>query len=526
MKKFRFILAMVLVAAMVLSTPLMTFAATWDVTDSAGVENAFATDTDAEVIINMQNDINMEQSVTAGEGQSYIINGNGNTISDVMIFGQGSVEIDADVTAEENGWAVDANEEVSITVTGDVEGVWAGEDAQVTVEGDSTGGIVAMNNASVAVEGDVTDEDYVAVEARDDATVTVGGDVTGEYDAVNAMENATVIVGGDVSGGSGELTEEELQNPSAYSDGSVGVYAYDNATVVVGGNVSGGDAMGTYGWAGDGAVVYDTATLEVGGDVTGGSVVTDPEVEAEYGEEIEAYLRSRGGDGLVVDYEATVTVGGDVSGGSTNGDHGDGGSGIVLNPSYDEDQVAGSVTVEGTVTGGIGGENGEAGAAVEFDTYMEDMEDTDLEGALDAEELTDDQAAMINMAMDYAVENELITQEEVLEIIGDCESEEEIYAVAQDVLKDILDTTNILTISGEKHAPVTAGTISGKSGVAYNSCAGPEQSAEYAKNVVTESAPEAVTPATGDGFQPMMVLAAALVSMMSLCVLVFKKKAA
>ena len=43
---------------------------------------------------------------------------------------------------------------------------------------------------------------------------------------------------------------------------------------------------------------------------------------------------------------------------------------------------------------------------------------------------------------------------------------------------------------------------------------------------VAESAPEAVTPATGDDFQPMLVLTVALVSMMSLCVLVFEKKVA
>ena len=63
MKKFRFILALILVLTMVLSTPLMALAKSWDVTDSAGVENAFATDTDDEVIINMQNDIVMENSV-------------------------------------------------------------------------------------------------------------------------------------------------------------------------------------------------------------------------------------------------------------------------------------------------------------------------------------------------------------------------------------------------------------------------------------------------------------------------------
>ena len=144
MKKFRFILALVLVLTMVLSTPLMALAKSWDVTDSAGVENAFATDTDDEVIINMQNDIVMENSVVANEGQNYTINGNGNTISNVYIGGAGSVEVNADVTNEDNYAAMEVSGDASVTVNGDVDG-----------------GLVAYNSTNVTVNGDVITSCYI-----------------------------------------------------------------------------------------------------------------------------------------------------------------------------------------------------------------------------------------------------------------------------------------------------------------------------------------------------------------------------
>ena len=124
MKKFRFILALVLVLTMVLSTPLMAMAATHEAYGSDDIYNAFETDTDDEVIINMKNDIVMDYGDTlySNEGQNYTINGNGNTLSDVVIDGAGNVAIDADITSENNYAALIVGGEANVTVTGDVTG--------------------------------------------------------------------------------------------------------------------------------------------------------------------------------------------------------------------------------------------------------------------------------------------------------------------------------------------------------------------------------------------------------------------
>lgn len=122
MKKIRFVLTLVLALAMAVGAPLTALAAEWDVSTSKDVEDVFAADTDAEVILNMQNDIVMNNGLYANEGQTYTFNGNGNTISDVILGGSGTVEINGDVAGTDYFAALETYDEVTVTVNGNVTG--------------------------------------------------------------------------------------------------------------------------------------------------------------------------------------------------------------------------------------------------------------------------------------------------------------------------------------------------------------------------------------------------------------------
>ena len=131
--------------------------------------------------------------------------------------GDSTVHVKGDVTASgENSVGIDG-ETGTIKVGGDVSGIEAvvarGE-ADVTVGGSVSGtlsGIVAVGNASVSVKGDAETKVGPGVFAQENATVTVDGNVTGGtfyeapegyeyvYPAIIAGAGTTVIVKGTVS---------------------------------------------------------------------------------------------------------------------------------------------------------------------------------------------------------------------------------------------------------------------------------------------------------------------------------------
>ena len=131
--------------------------------------------------------------------------------------GDSTVHVKGDVTATgENSVGIDG-ETGTIKVGGDVSGIEAvvarGE-ADVTVGGYVSGtlsGIVAVGNASVSVKGDAETKVGPGVFAQENATVTVDGNVTGGtfyeapegyeyvYPAIIAGAGTTVIVKGTVS---------------------------------------------------------------------------------------------------------------------------------------------------------------------------------------------------------------------------------------------------------------------------------------------------------------------------------------
>lgn len=514
MKKFRFILALVLVLTMVLSTPLMALAKSWDVTDSAGVENAFATDTDDEVIINMQNDIVMENSVVANEGQNYTINGNGNTIADVMIGGEGSVEINADVTSEVNSAAMEVYDAASVTVNGDVTGKSGNPDdvdySDPMAYSDGDAGVYAYDQAEITINGDVS-----------------GGNGYGTYgyagDGVYAGDEAKVTVNGNVTGGS---TNSDMGN------GGYGVYAdgdsyYDEygefvsviPSVTVGGDVTGGNA--TNGTAGDGVIADDLAKVEVDGSVTGGDATS-----------------GLAGAGIYTTNDSIITVGGDVTGGTAT-DDGESGNGIYadFNGYYwegnEEGIEQGTVTVKGTVSGGEGAASIYFNAPESLAELVKEMEDLDLDAILekDPEELTDDDYVALELALMALISNGDLTEEELEaygEEAGNINSIEEYMAFTQKVINaektqeiDLMDAFGEI---GLEYSLITVGSVSKENGPAYGSNAGEQFAQKMGEKNVVETNVE--TPNTGDSFNPMLVLAVALVSLMGTAALVFKKKAA
>lgn len=569
-KKIRFGLALILALTLALGMPLMSFAATWDASNSNDVVKAFEEDTDAEVIINMQNDITMEYGLAANEGQTYTINGNGSTISDVYLYGEGTVKINADVTGVEDD---------ALNVSGSV---------NVTVNGDVTGG---------------TNEDgfgWDAIYADDDAVVQVNGDVTGGNaegdgygagDGVDASDNAKVTVDGNVTGGSGSLSDEELQYYDGYCDGGFGVEADDNAVVTVTGNVAGGDAMGTYAYAGDGVAAGEQANVTVGGDVTGGSVTADPEVEGR---------TSMGGDGVEVGTGATVTVEGNVTGGDTNGNGGVGGNGITLHSDgvYDQEtgeyvayEETGTVTVNGTATGGAGGENGVDGVALCYDyngnaldvllnTPVEELDDDDIgnmydfltnyldvssedmdayyalyEEQIEAAETESERLAAYGAFFQYALKSEL-AKADLADLAEFGYADVKVWALSDEnggmfaselgsgkaaeysaentayIIKTIQPKGGTITVDKETALEGETVTVTVKVDEGYElksvSCGGTELTANadgtYSYVVpaggavefsaVVEEVPPAVTPTTGDGFNVVLVTMLAVVSVL------------
>jgi len=422
MKKFRLITALTLALLLVLGTPLSAMAASWDVTDSQGVYDAFATDTDAEVVINMQNDINMDHYLTAGADQSYTINGNGHTISDVMLEGEGSVEINADVTGEDSWVALNANGDVAVTVNGDVtsdnlglfadgsdvtingdlEGGMSVYDAEITVNGDVTSedsagiyasesdvtvngdvnaqynGVTATDGSNVTIEGNVTSEESGGIYAYD-SEVTVAGDITSLYDGVSAQDGATVTVEGNIDSdstgvfGYGEDTTVNVTGDISGEYG--GVYVGESASVTVEGDVSSNDSDGISAWG-------EGTSVNVTGDVTGTTGVSAHEgAEVTVTGDVTAQTREENGyagAGVIASEGAAVTVNGDVTGADAaateeelqDPDFGEwGGDGV--------DAYNATVTVNGNVTGGDGvGTAGNGGTGV----YAEDGADVTVNG--------------------------------------------------------------------------------------------------------------------------------------------------
>jgi len=309
---FSLIMALVFLLAM----PLQALAAQHDVYNANDIMSAVDSDTDAEVVLQVQQDITDHVSVYGSEGQKYTINGNGNSLGDVYVS-SAEVEINADIT---NGLIVDMDSDVS--VNGDI-------------QGKDTDDALVVNSSNVVVTGNI--DGTVSVH---DSNLEVTGNIFGTFGTEPDAE--------------GNLEFGTMNDPDGYSDGRVGLTA-DSSTVYVDGTVGGGIAYGSFAYAGAG-IYANNSDVTVTGHVFGAPVVANPEVET--------YVQSKGGNGLEATNGSKVTVGGDVLGGSTNGYNGIGGGGVGTDGTS-------TVVVKGDIRPGGGGENGTDGEAEFFVSYGE-----------------------------------------------------------------------------------------------------------------------------------------------------------
>lgn len=160
-----------LALVLAIAYPFTALAATWDNVNTAEkLKEAFA-DTDAAgVIINLSGDIDLYRALEALEGQTYVINGTTYVLANVSLKGGGkggSVTINGDVVGKEDNEALRVDDEVHVTVNGNV-------DASAS---DNYNGVDAQGNAQVTVNGNVSTKNDDAVEAKDNSQVTVTGDV-------------------------------------------------------------------------------------------------------------------------------------------------------------------------------------------------------------------------------------------------------------------------------------------------------------------------------------------------------------
>ncbi|MCL2863346.1 MAG: hypothetical protein FWE54_04585 [Methanimicrococcus sp.] len=133
--------------------------------------------------------------------------------------------------------------------------------ATVTVSGDITGtgnGVSANLDSTVSVDGNVTSSGPRGIDAGNNTSVTVGGDVASE---IFASFSTTVNVGGDVTSGvsSSYSATVNVDGDVVNSGGSFGVNATNGGVITVLGSVTGG----TFG------VLADNGFVTVNSDVSG-----------------------------------------------------------------------------------------------------------------------------------------------------------------------------------------------------------------------------------------------------------------
>lgn len=324
--KRRKLVALAIAVLMIMLIPATAFAATHEDVDTWDKLQAAFADTDADVTIILTGDITTLGALQAGEGQTYVINGQEYVLKDVRLVGAGEVEINAGIQNEDEQQALQVKEHVQLTVNGNVDsaagGVQVNDFAKVEVNGDVTGagsgdGVDAYGYGEVTVKGNVTGGGN-GVDAGGAAKVQVEGDVVGgtDGDGVNAKDFSKIDVNGDVTGGTAT---------QPFSDMNTGVKATVEAEVTVKGNVTGGDAASdvTNANGGVGVKTDEKASVKVEGNVTGGNGNADAANSGLSGQQ-----HSNGGEGVWAHGESKVEVSGNVQGGDAQGNNGIAGDGV------------------------------------------------------------------------------------------------------------------------------------------------------------------------------------------------------
>ena len=350
-------------------------------TDGGGAVNINGQNTSVEikgdVTVSGQNDRTSTYPGASTPQTSHDVTGN----TAVQASDGAKVSIDGNVTAEDGAGGVNASQNSSVSVKGDITGSGLGLSETSSYQMKREANAVTANTGStVTVGGNVTTTDGgSAVYANGkDATIKVDGNVSTSgkdsykntsgaegaksYNTVSSLSGAKVEIKGDVTKKDGGTAVEVQTNGSETA-----------SSVSIGGNV---DASGTtVSKAYDGQVTYEGAvgvrasggTADVAGNVTGGRTgvnaagdsqvtvggnVTSTGVDStiySWNEKTQKYdipKNTVSGDGVVTNGDSTITVKGNVSGVT---------DGILINP--DNDNKSGTIVVVGTINAsGKGGD--------------------------------------------------------------------------------------------------------------------------------------------------------------------------
>lgn len=350
--------------------PLQTLAATHDVGNFDDMSNAFQ-DTDSQVTVNLTNNVSWSDTLTAGQDQTYSINGNGYSMNNVSIAGSGTVNIEADINStSKKGTALTVSDGAQVNVTGDITSQYTGvdvDDSTVTITGDidSRSYSLISENSNVTVTGDMSSSHNGGVYALDDSEVTVTGDITAYNSGVSA-HSSSVTVTGDVSGSSGVSGSgnSEITINGDISGRSSGVAVTEESNVTINGKVNSnscGVSSHSYGQGEN----YDCTVTVTDGIYSKYDGISMSESTLEVNADI--YCERTG----VTSYYGDLTVNGNIDAGDT---------GIVAEATkvtVNGDIQAGSYGIEAdtasvTVTGDL--------SASDIAVYAEDVADIHITG--------------------------------------------------------------------------------------------------------------------------------------------------
>lgn len=242
-------LALSVSALLVLQTPTTAMAESWvnDEIEEAGEGTSEYEHTGNVVVTGL-----LDSAVVADkEGDKLKINGNVTSTNESELTDENNDNYFPSPVYAGNG--------AEITITGDV----SAEKAPAIVAGAETGkpggkvfvggdvssnensaAIADVSGSSITINGDATSKSGSAVVAYGGGSVTVGGDVKSnseEAPAVNADNNGTVDIKGNVSGVNGGIYSSNSSkvnvDKGVSASSGVAIYA-DNSNVTVGGDVT------------------------------------------------------------------------------------------------------------------------------------------------------------------------------------------------------------------------------------------------------------------------------------------------
>jgi len=263
---------------------------------------------------------------------------------------------------------INADDDASITNTGTItgttgNGVTAQDDLTLTNTGGTIGGAVtgveANESATITNTGTITGADEDGIAADDELTLTNSGTITGDDNGVQALDEAMITNTGTIAGANGNgvdaANELTLTNSNIITGDDDGVSADDSAIINNTGVISG--------TTDDGIEADDTLALTNSGTVGGADNGVEVDQDATVTNLAGGTIGGTTGDGILATLDLTVTNDGTIGGGDDGIDTGanaliDNNVGAVIGGTAGDGIASGAflvLTNDGTIGGGANG---------------------------------------------------------------------------------------------------------------------------------------------------------------------------